>query len=151
MRRLAGGLCISAALLLSVAPAISENGRDAYLDRDASMSLIGQDLYVKIGKVVRGETEYSEATVAAAEDLVKLVADLPTLFAPDSAIPESHLKPELFANKARADHMIAAVQNASQSLLAVVKSGDKNKIVAAYQNLSDACNSCHKEFRTPYD
>jgi len=146
-----GAAASIAALLLTGAAATPQEDHAAYVRRDDSMKQLGRDLYISIGRVVQGKIKYSAATVAAAEDSIKVIATLPTLFPPGSNVPQSHLKPELFANKARVDQIIADVQKVAEGLVPAVKTGDKSKIATANKALIDACNACHKEFRTPYE
>jgi cytochrome c556 len=154
MRRLFGALATATYLtgLLLVTAAATKADRVAYEHRKEVMKQLGRNFYVGIGKVVSGELEYnSKDTVAAAEETVRVIPQLPTLFQPGSDLPESHLKTILFSNKARVDQTIADVNKQAEGLVPAVKTGDKPKIAAAYQALYDACNSCHQEFRKPYN
>jgi cytochrome c556 len=86
--------------------------------------------------------------VTAAETVASLARTLDrSLFIPGSDVADSKIKPAIFAAGDRVDRLIAAVQAATVQLVPAVKSGDKEKIAAAYTALADACNACHTDFR----
>ena len=154
MRRLFGTLATATYLvgLMAATVAATKADRTAYEHRKEVMKRLGRNFNVSIGKVVSGELQYDpKDTVAAAEDTVRTIPQLPNLFQPGSDLPESHLKSILFNNKPRVDQMIAAVNKQSEGLVPAVKTGDKEKIAVAYKALNDACGSCHNEFRKPYN
>jgi cytochrome c556 len=154
MRRLLGAVAAAAYLIgltAATVAATTKADRAAYNHRKEVMKQLGRSLYVSVGKVVTGELQYGPETVAGAEETVRTIPLIPTLFQPGSDLPESHLKANYFDNKARADATIADVNKQAEALVPAVKTGDKAKIATAYQALYDACNSCHIEFRKPYN
>jgi cytochrome c556 len=146
-----GAVIYLTGLMAVTIAATPKDNRAAYMHRKEVMKDLGRNFNVAIGKVVTGELKYGPETVTAAEETVRIIPTLPTLFAPGSDLPESHLKSNLFDNRARADAAIADVKKQAVDLVPAVKTGDKQKIATAYQAVYDACDSCHKEFRKPYN
>ncbi len=127
--------------------AAGDNTANFELRRD-TMRANGRALFGQINRVVRGQLEYSPATVTAAEDLVKNVASYSKLFEPGSDVTGSKMKPEALANKADLDKLSADLQKAVADLLPAVQSGDKDKIAAAIKPAIDSCNACHNKYAT---
>jgi cytochrome c556 len=146
-----GAVVYITGLMAVTIAATPKEDRAAYMHRKDVMKDLGRNFYVGIGKVVSGELKYGPETVTAAEETVRIIPTLGTLFQPGSDLPESHLKSNLFANRARADATIEDVKKQAVGLVPAVKTGDKDKIATAYQAVYDACNSCHTEFRKPYN
>jgi cytochrome c556 len=136
------------AIALLATSAQGQNGKAAYQQRLDTMKAMGRAFYLGIGRVVKGRVEYGPATVTAADSLPPLVAKIGTLFPPGSTDPESHMKPEILSQPEKVAKLAAAVQATVPDLIAAVKSGDKASIAAAYTRTSNACDACHKEFRT---
>ena len=155
MRQTMGATVIAvviAGLVMAAAIAASpEENQAAFVRRDDTMKDLGRSFNVKIGRVASGRLQFSPDTVTSAETVVHIVSTLPTLFPPGSDVADSHLKSEIWANPARFDQLVAAVQADAAALLPVVKTGDKAQIAVAYKTLNDACNACHDEFRKPYE
>ena len=146
-------LCLTATLasLAVIGAAAAGDDQPAYQKRDDVMKELGRSFYTNIGRVASGRTAYSKDTVASAENVLRIVPTLSTLFPQGSDVPESHLKPEIFTAQARVDEILAAVTAGATALMPAVKTGDKAKIAAAYKTLETACVSCHDEFRKPYE
>ena len=97
---------------------------------------------------MKGTAAHGPDTVTAAETVASLASTLDrTLFPPGSDVAESKIKPAIFTAGDHVDQLIAAVQTAAAQLAPAVKTGDKATITAAYNDVANACNACHKEFR----
>jgi cytochrome c556 len=90
------------------------------------------------------------AAVAAADELTRTVPKVPDLFPPGTGMapPEGKYrpKPEVWTQW---DKFLAAEKTVVEQVKVLdvaVKSGDKQKIEAAYTKL-DACDTCHDGFR----
>ena len=125
--------------------AAGDNTANFELRRD-TMRSNGRALYGQINRVVRGQLDFSPATIAAAEDLVKNLATYNTLFEPGSDAAGSKMKPEALANKADLAALTADAQKAVADLLPAVQSGDKEKIAAAIKPALAACGACHTKY-----
>ncbi len=139
--------CTAALLATAAIAATPEENMAAYQKRKDVMKEQGRALFRDIGNVLKGTATFGPDTVAAAETVVRTSATLGTLFPVGSDVGDSKLKPELFADRARADQMIAATQKQAGALLVAVKTGDKDKIAPAVKATTDACGACHTDFR----
>jgi cytochrome c556 len=117
-------------------------------DRQAAMRQQFRDLKT-IKDYLDGKGDQA-AAVAAADKLTQAVPKVPDLFPPgtDMAAPKGKFrpKPAVWTDK---DRFLAAQKKvvAQISVLnAAVKSGDKQKITTAFQDV-DGCDACHKDFR----
>src|SRR5712672_2098807 len=130
---------ISALLMTAVYGASIEDGKAVLERRQDTMKHMGRPLYLGIGRVVKGTAAYGPETVTAAETVASLARTLDrSLFIPGSDVADSKVKPAIFAAGDRVDRLIAAVQAATVQLVPAVKSGDKEKIAAAYTAVADA-------------
>ena len=127
----------------------ADHGTAVFARRQDTMKRMGRPLYLGIGRVVKGKAPYGPDTVTAAETVAALASTLdPSLFARGSNVAESRMKPEIFANGAEIEQLIAAVQSAVGQLVPAVKTGEQAAISTAYTAVANACNDCHKQFRT---
>jgi cytochrome c556 len=142
---IAGISALSAASVHGTSP---EDSKAAFARRQDTMKRMGRPLYLDIGRVVKGKAPFGPDTVGAAETVASLAATLNrALFASGSNVPESKMKPEIFAAGGHVEQLIAEVQSAAGKLVPAVKTGDQAAITAAYTAVADACNACHTEFR----
>jgi cytochrome c556 len=123
---------LAAAAVLVAFAALAGDNIAGYQKRDDTMKQIGRNFYIGI----------------AAENVTKLVADLPGLFPPGSDVQQSKMNPAILTASDR-DTLIANVQQAATGLVPAVKDGAANKqaMADAYKSLNDACNACHKKYR----
>jgi len=139
-----GALSATAALPAQTA----DDGTAVFARRQDTMKRMGRPLYLGIGRVVKGKAPYGPDTVTAAETVAALASTLdPILFSPGSNVAESRMKPEIFADGAHLEQLIAAVQSAAGKLLPAVKTGDQAQLTSAYNAVANACNDCHSRFR----
>ena len=144
---------IGMAILLTAAThaAGPEDGKAAFSLREDMMKRMGRALYGTIGKVARGKAEPGQDTIAAAETVIALAGTVATLFPPGSDVAESRIKAEIFAARPRVDTLVRDVVAAAARLVPAAKSGDKGEIARVYQQVNDACDACHREFRKPIE
>lgn len=143
---------IAAISALSAATALlaqtADDGKAVFARRQDTMKRMGRPLYLGIGRVVKGKAPYGPDTIIAAETVASLAGTLDrTLFAPGSNVAESRIKPEIFADGARVEQLIAAVQSAAGKLVPAARTGDQAAITSAYNTVANACNDCHSAFR----
>src|SRR6516162_1290440 len=94
----------------------ADDGTAVFARRQDTMKRMGRPLYLGIGRVVKGKAPYGPDTVTAAETVAALASTLdPNLFARGSNVAESRMKPKIFADGARVEQLIAAVQSAVAS------------------------------------
>ena len=140
------GLSMIAVLSLGTV-SLAEDGRAAFQKRHDTMKEMGRALYLVVGRVAKGRSDYGPDTVAAAEDLARLVTTIGTLFPPGSDVADSNMKPSILAAPDKVAQLVATVQAAMPGFVVDVKSGDKERIAAAYTKMSKACDACHSDFR----
>ena len=146
-RHLAAIVCSIAAVLLLANSALSEDGAAAFAKRRDTMKEMGRALYLSIGRVAKGRTEFGPDTVAAAETVARLAPTIGTLFPPGSDVAGSNMQPAILAAPDKVVLFAAGGQTAMPGFVADVKSGDKTRIAAAYATMSKACDACHSQFR----
>jgi cytochrome c556 len=140
------GLGMIAVLSLGTV-ALAEDGRAAFQKRHDTMKEMGRALYLVVGRVAKGRSEYGPDTVAAAENLARLVTTIGTLFPPGSDVAESNMKTSILAAPDKVAQLAAAVQATMPEFVVDVKSGDKARIAVAYTTMTKACDACHSDFR----
>ncbi|MBV8764539.1 MAG: cytochrome c [Hyphomicrobiales bacterium] len=154
MRYVVCALAVSASLAgLGAAVAIAATPKEnhaAYVRRDNAMKEIGRNFYVGIGWVTQGKLPFSQDTVTAAENTVRLIPGMVSLFPLGSDVPESHLKPGLTNDPEKIKDLVDKVQKSAATLVDDVKTGDKEKIAAIFKTVDDACQLCHNDYRKPY-
>ncbi|MBV8184734.1 MAG: cytochrome c [Hyphomicrobiales bacterium] len=154
MRYVVCALAVSASLAglgaaVAIAAAPKEN-HAAYVRRDNAMKEIGRNFYVGIGWVTQGKLPFSQDTVTAAENTVRLIPGMVSLFPVGSDVPESHLKAGLTNDPEKVKDLVDKVQKSAATLVDDVKTGDKEKIAAIFKTVDDACQLCHNDYRKPY-
>ena len=138
---------LAGVLLVLAASALGADGKAAFEHRLDTMKQMGRALFVTVGRVAKGRTEFGPDTVTAAETIARLAPNIGTLFPPGSDVPGSNMKPEIFGAPEKVTRFAAGVQAAMPGFVADVKSGDKARIADAYAAMSKACDACHNEFR----
>ena len=127
--------------------ALGEDGKAAFDHRLDTMKQMGRALYVGVGRVAKGRTQFGPDTVAAADTIARLAPTIGELFPPGSDVANSNMKPAILAAPDKVTQLVAGVQAAMPDFLANVKSGDQARIASAYAAMSKACDACHSEFR----
>jgi cytochrome c556 len=147
-RALLTGSLIAAALLATAVQTLAgEDAASAFRQREDAMKRMGRALYSGIGRVVKGTAAYGPDTVAAAETIASLARTIATLFPAGSNVDDSRMLPQIVTAEDRVESLSATVERAAGQLVAVVKSGDKAAMAAAYATLKDDCEACHSQFR----
>lgn len=134
-------------LVALASAAVAADGTAAFELRRDTMKQMGRALYLSVGRVAKGRSEFSPDTVAAAETIARLAPMIGTLFPPGSDVPDSNMKPAILTAPDKVTQLAGAVQAAMPAFVAEVKSGDRARIAAAYNTMSKTCDACHSEFR----
>jgi len=135
------------ALLGLASAAVAADGKAAFELRRDTMKQMGRALYLSVGRVAKGRTEFGPDTVTAAETIARLAPTIGTLFPPGSDVPESNMKPAILSAPDQVTQLAGAVQAVMPAFVAEVKSGDRARIAAAYATVNKACDACHTVFR----
>ena len=102
-----------------------------------------------LSKIAKGETEYTPAAVAAAENVLAGSGKIASLFPPGSVTSESRAKPEIWSDRAGFEGQAANLKDPAEKLVVAAKSGDKAQIGAALGPVGKVCGSCHDTYRKP--
>jgi cytochrome c556 len=146
-KMLAFGAVLAIAAATSIA-AVAQDKDKAIADRQDFMKRQIRE-WIVVRNYIQGNADQQAAT-AAADNLAKLVSDVPNHFPPGTAGPTSDgkwaTKPEVWTQH---DKFLAAEKKVADQVAALgtaVKSGDKAKVEVAFKEL-DGCNACHNDFR----
>ena len=101
-----------------------------------------------MGLVASGRRDFQrEDFLASAQDLEKL-ADKPWVYFPaDGNYPPTHARPSVWSQPAEFLQAQKNFQAAVHQLVLTAQTGNVDQVAAAYQKMSDSCNSCHHNFR----
>ena len=137
---------LAVALPLATA-ALGDDGKVAFELRRDTMKQMGRALYLGVGRVAKGRTDFGPDTVAAAETVARLAATIDTLFPPGSDVAGSNMQPAILAAPDKVKQLVAEVQAATPGFVADVKTGDRTRIATAVATMNQACDACHTQFR----
>lgn len=101
---------LAMALLGLASAAVAVDGKAAFELRRDTMKQMGRALYLSVGRVAKGRTEFSPDTVAAPETIARLAPTIGTLFPPGSDVPESNMKPATLSASEQVARLAGAVQ-----------------------------------------
>jgi cytochrome c556 len=142
----ASALLIGGALLSLPAFAQFQKPEDAVKYRQSAMALIGNHF----GRIF-GQLKADKPNVPAIQSSAALVETLSTLpfeaFVPDSALPNSKAKPEIWTDQEKFKAAAQKMQAAVAKLNTAAKGGDVAAIKAAFSDAGGTCKGCHDDFR----
>lgn len=145
MRR---SVLVAAALLLGVSAVAAQ--QDIAVQQDNLMKMQAKSLYGVLGRAVRGQSAYDQASIDAA--LVQLeqgVGKIASVFAtnPKVDVPDADYgsSQKIWQNKADFDSKIPPVAKAVADAKGKVKDADSLKV--AYDAINAQCNGCHETYR----
>ena len=75
---------------------------------------------------------------------------LPSLFQKGSeGVGKSRAKPEIWSEPEKFQTNLARYAKATENFQQAAQAGDKASVTAAFAEINNACDDCHKAFRTP--
>lgn len=98
-------------------------------------------------EIIKGRVPYDSDLSYHAAALNSSTHDLVKLFPADSDFGETRAKAEIWSKRGEFEKVASNAAQAGNAFLAAVNGGDKAAISNAFGDLSDACRSCHKQFR----
>lgn len=139
------------ALALSIAgatAALAHSGASGVVkSRMDAMSDIGKHMKI-IGEMLRGSAPFEPAEIGAAALVVNEHAgSLPDLFPEGSLHGPTEAKPEIRSDWDRFVDYADQLEEASDALVEVADTGDREDIAATFGELGQACKGCHEAFR----
>ncbi len=147
MIRAAAVLAAAAAVSLPAAAQFAK-AEDAIKYRQSAFAVLGHH-FSRLGAMANGKMPYDAATAAADGEVIALVSKLPaTGFVPGSekghnTKAKANLWKELPKIKDLNEKMLAEVDKLSVA----AKSGDLDKLKAAFGPAAQSCKACHDDFR----
>ena len=133
--------------------AFAHNGATGIvMERMDGMMAMGKELSA-VGDMFKGKAHFDPAKIEASSDVIKeLAAEIAELF-PDTdesrkgrgteALQVIWEKPDAFNALAK------ELEERSEELVELAKSGDKRKIRVGFAKLSKTCVACHTDYRKP--
>jgi cytochrome c556 len=103
-----------------------------------------------MGAMAQGKAPYDAAEFAKRAERVAMIAPLlsETFSADTKGLPNSELKPEMWANRADFDAKMKDLVDRSATLATVAKSGDFTRSKAAFFDAANTCKACHDKYKT---
>jgi len=145
MKRL---ILVAAAMLVGVSGVVAQ--QEIAVQQDNLMKTLAKPMYGVLGRMVRGQTAYDQASIDAA--LVQLeegVRKIPSVFATnpkeDVVGADYGSSQKIWQNKADFESKIPPVTKAIADAKGKIKDADSLK--AAYTTIGDRCNDCHETYR----
>jgi cytochrome c556 len=142
----ASALFIGSAVLSLPAFAQFQKPEDAVKYRQSAFTLLGNH-FGRIG----GQLKADKPNVQAIQSSAALVETLSTLpyeaFGPDTALPNSKAKPEIWTDQEKFKGAAQKMQAAVAKLNTAAKGGDVAAIKTAFNDAGGTCKGCHDDFR----
>lgn len=143
------GLLATAALAVALSIGFAASAADDMQEkRSAYMKQLGANMGA-LGKIAKGEAEYTPAAVGNAEAIVKLSKELLEYFPQGSGGGDSRAKPEIWEKWAEFEKAAMTFLAAAPGLVPAAQSGDAKQIGAALGAVGKTCGGCHEPFRAP--
>lgn len=109
-------------------------------------------------KAVKAYLEGTASQAVAEEKATALARsirnELPKLFPAGSGaaeVPASHAKPNIWSEPKRFAAALRTAADDADALAAAVKTGDKQRIAAAFGAMGKGCGGCHRDFKARAD
>lgn len=145
-----------AVAVLSVAALLAVSGAALAIDAEAAIKS-RQDFYKDMGKNFKGLHDALKADNPSPDELKKFAAviggkagKIPALF-PAGTGPESGIKtgakPEIWQKWDEFKKDAGAFDGAAEALNAAAQAGDVATVRKAWENVGEACKTCHETFR----
>jgi len=152
-----GAIAFAAAALLgagitAVTPATAQDKAAVVTEREDLMKSNGQYVYRVIPGYIRSGTGTPEDVAKGAATIVDNFKKIPALFVAGTSTTDmpgkTKAKPEIWQDKAKFETLAKGTSDLAAALGEAAKTGDKDKISAAYTTLNrDGCTACHNQFR----
>jgi cytochrome c556 len=119
--------------------------------RQGIYNVIGGN-FAPLGAMVQGRRPWDAKNAALRAERVAYLAQMATEAFPDGSGKASKeaptkAKPEIWTNRAEFDKLMKDFIDKTQALATVAKTGDQEKIKAAFGAAGQSCKSCHDKFK----
>lgn len=137
----AAALCTTAVM---AAPQFAK-AEDAVKYRQSAFSVMGTH-FSALGAMASGKAPYDAKAAAEHADVLAVVANLPWA-AFGEGTEGGKAKPEIWKEKAKFDEKHQAFGAEAGKLLEAAKSGELDKLKAAFGPAAQTCKSCHDAYK----
>lgn len=140
---------LAAAALLCCGPAAAQfKNPDAAVEyRQGALAVMGHH-YGLIGAMVNGKTPFDARAAQANADLVVTLARLPwSAFVQGSDKGDTGARPEIWSQPDKFKAAAQRLQDATVKLADAARTGNPDALKTAFGATSQACKSCHDDFR----
>ena len=147
--RLCSLAALVAAALLCCGPAAAQfKNADAAIEYRQGALTVMDNHYDRIGAMVKGKVPFDAHVAQANADLVVTLARLPwSAFVDGSDKGDTNAKPEVWSQPDKFKAAAQRLEDATVKLAEAARSGKPDAVKAAFGATSDACKSCHDDFR----
>ena len=140
---------VAAAAILCCGPAAAQfKNADAAIEYRQGALTVMDNHYDRIGAMVKGKAPFDARAAQANADLVVTLARLPwSAFIPGSDSGDTSAKPEVWSQPDKFKAAAQRLQDATAKLAEATKTGNPDAVKTAFNATSEACKSCHEDFR----
>ena len=139
----------AAALFACCGPAAAQfKNADAAIEYRQGALTVMDNHYDRIGAMVKGKAPFDARVAQANADLVVTLAKLPwSAFIEGSDKGDTNAKPEVWTQPDKFKAAAQRLQDATVKLAEAAKTGNPDAVKTAFGATSEACKSCHEDFR----
>ena len=140
---------VAAAAFLCCGPAAAQfKNADAAIEYRQGALTVMDNHYDRIGAMVKGKVPFDAHVAQANADLVVTLARLPwSAFVDGSDKGDTNARPEVWSQPDKFKAAAQRLQDETVKLAAAAKTGNADAVKTAFGATSDACKSCHDDFR----
>jgi cytochrome c556 len=140
---------VATAAFLGCGPAAAQfKNADAAIEYRQGALTVMDNHYDRLGAMVKGKAPFDAALAQANADLVVTLAKLPwSAFVEGSDKGDTNARPEIWAQADKFKAAAQRLQDATVKLAAAARTGNPDALKAAFGETSQACKSCHDDFR----
>lgn len=145
LRKLGAAIVLLA--LMTSSAAQDRKAEQAIKHRRAAFTLMST-YFSRLLQTVEGDRPFDARLVAADAQMVEILSRLPWEgFAPGSERGDTRVKDDIWLEEDRFKQLAQDLQRQTTELSRVALTGDLGRLKAAFTQVRDTCNSCHKAFR----
>ena len=139
----------AAATFACCGPAAAQfKNADAAIEYRQGALTVMDNHYDRIGAMVKGKAPFDARVAQANADLVVTLARLPwSAFIEGSDKGDTNAKPEVWTQPDKFKAAAQRLQDATVKLAEAARSGNPDAVKTAFNATSEACKSCHEDFR----
>lgn len=143
--------CFSTVALAQGKPPVPPKPEDFIKARQGLMRLQAMNR-VPLNAIAKGEAQFSDATIANAENLASLARMAPMVFADRTLVSDKYpdttrAKPDIFVKDAEFRSLLNRHVDETAKLAQLARKKDGKAFAAQLKVVGDNCNACHDKFR----